>query len=330
MSHRPITPSQCQSCTKIARYLREHGDADMPSKAVIGAAVDLHPKVVQRHLAYLVSCGVLDVNRRTLLIPPPRRPALSGSRAWAASVDDLSPTTARVLAVPAWMGWTDQLGQAEWAAAADVSERTLRRHRAILISRGLIGFRQRHITVGRSGHRRRTADQYTLLSGVQAEPLTGAALESVDQLAHEVLARVRWFDYAKTTVAGRQASASALAGYLRAGWPAHVLVDVLDAHIDRYTYAPRAYLRAVLASEPRLTGPYVIPAEVWFEGRARTSQCMLCRSHAWEIPGRTPLCGGDHCAETQAPPRPAPVLTILPGGRFAPPVITPATLGQTA
>lgn len=329
MSHRPIRPTQCQSCTKIAHYLKEHRGDEIPSKAAIGAAVGLHPKVVQRHLAYLVSYGVLDVNRRTLLAPPPDRPALSGARAWAASLDDLHPTTARVLAVPAWIGWEDQLGQAEWAKAADVSERTLKRHRAILLSRGLIGFRQTYITVG-SGHRRRTADRYTLLSGVQAEPLTGAALESVDQVAQEVLARVRWFDYAKTTPAGREASTRALSGYLRAGWPAHALLQVLDAHVDRYTYAPRAYLKAVLANEPKLSGPYVIPAETWFEGRARTSQCLLCRAHAWELPGRTPLCGGDYCAQTQAPPRPAPVLTILPGGRFAPPVITPATLGISA
>ncbi|AYV33175.1 hypothetical protein EES41_41085 (plasmid) [Streptomyces sp. ADI95-16] len=313
MSHRSIRPAQCASCAAIARYLErctQDRPDNPPTNGEIGAAVGLHPKVAQRHLAHLVACGVLDTNRRTLLLPPRPLPALAGPEAWASTVPGLHATTVRALMVPARMGWTGQLANDEWAEAAGLRPRTLEWHRRVLAGRTpkqpipLISFRRTYVEVvgnDNKPYHLRQADRFTLLSGIEAAPLEGDALASVPELARAVLHRVRWFDYAMSSKAGVEFSAREIARYLAAGWPAHTLAAILNATADRRPQHPREFLKRVLDNEPRLKGAYVIPAQVQFEGMARKGECLLCHNPAWELPGRTPLCGGDRCREGATP-----------------------------
>ncbi|MFG2669128.1 hypothetical protein ACGFY6_33420 [Streptomyces sp. NPDC048387] len=316
--HRDIPPGKCASCTAIAQFVErcaEERPDSPPTNAEICAAVGFaDERAMRRHLAHLVQYGVLDINRRTVLRPAPaRRPILNGPLGWAATVPGLHPTTTKALMVPASMGWHGQLSNETWAKAAGLPIRTLRWHRSILAGRTakqpvpLIEFRRFYVEVGENDwvngkkpYHLRQADRFTLLSGIEAAPLEGDALDVVPELARAVLHQIRWFDYAMTSRAGIEFSAREIAKYLAAGWPAHALTAILNASADRRPQSPREYLTTVLDNEPRLKGAYVIPAQVQFEGMARKGECLLCHNPAWELPGRTPLCGGDHCHEEPA------------------------------
>lgn len=309
--HRDISPSKCQSCRSIADFLGRCAcdrPGERPTNAEICAAVKLVERVMQNHLAHLVLRGFVDAGPRTLLVKPPARPILDGPQGWAATVPGLHPTTVKALMVPARMGWHGQLDNKTWAAAAGLSLATLKRHRQVLAGRTakqvvpLIEFRRVYVEVGKDGkpYWLRQADGFTLLSGIEAAPLEGDALGAVPELARAVLHQIRWFDYAMTSKAGVEISANNIAKHLAAGWPAHALAAILNASADRRPQSPRTYLATLLANEPRLKGAYVIPAQVQFEGMARKGECLLCHSPAWELPGRTPLCGGDRCHEEPA------------------------------
>ncbi|MEV6683494.1 hypothetical protein AB0N09_42615 [Streptomyces erythrochromogenes] len=321
--HRDIPPGRCTSCTAIAQFVRrcadERPDSPPTNAEICAAAGFADERAMRRHLAHLVQCGVLDVNRRTVLRPAPKRPILDGPLGWAATVPGLHPTTTKALMIPASMGWHGQLDNKTWAEAAGLPLRTLRWHRSILAGRTakqpvpLIEFRRVYIEVGevdwvngKKPYHLRQADRFTLLSGIEAPPLEGDALAVVPELARAVLHQIRWFDYALSSRAGVEFSAREIARHLAAGWPAHALVAILNASADKRPASPREYLKTVLDNEPRLKGAYVIPAQVQFEGMARKGECLLCHNPAWELPGRTPLCGGDHCQDALLPPAPAP------------------------
>ena len=317
--HRDISPSQCQSCRTIADFLGRCAcdrPGQRPTNTEICAAVKLVERVMQNHLAHLVRRGFLDPGTRTLLVKAPPRPILDGPQGWAATVPGLHPTTVKALMIPARMGWTGQLSNTDWAEAAGLSLATLKRHRQVLAGRTakrpvpLISFRHAYVEVVGNDNKPywiRQTDRFTLLSGIEAAPLEGAALEAVPELARAVLHRIRWFDYAMSSPAGVEFSARKIRPYLAAGWPAHALAGILDASADKRPQNPREYLATVLANEPRLRGGYVIPAQTQFEGIASKGECLLCHNPAWELPGRTPLCGGDHCQEE---PASAPALTL--------------------
>lgn len=317
--HRDISPSKCQSCRSIADFLGRCAcdrPGERPSNAEICAAVKLVERVMQNHLAHLVLRGFVDAGPRTLLVKAPARPLLDGPQGWAATVPGLHPTTVKALMVPARMGWTGQLSNSDWAEAADLPLRTLEWHRRVLAGRTakrpipLISFRHAYIEVVGNDNKPysiRQPDRFTLLSGIVAAPLEGAALESVPELARAVLHRIRWFDYALSSPAGVKVSANNIAKHLAAGWPAHTLAAILNASADKRPQHPRTYLATVLANDPRLRGGYVIPAQIQFEGMASKGECLLCHQPAWELPGRTPLCGGDHCQEE---PAGAPALAL--------------------
>ncbi|WP_371594748.1 hypothetical protein [Streptomyces virginiae] len=147
-AHKQSPPNECGTCVKIDSILRQHHRKALGQPltgAALAAAAGIARRNVLVHVAYLVSCGWLEANGRTPVVPRPatattaaaskQRPALK----WATDLSLSCRTCGRLmvaLASQAGEGeWFVQLTEAELAAALSIAVRTVRDHVAALTGR---------------------------------------------------------------------------------------------------------------------------------------------------------------------------------------------------
>ncbi|MFE0654225.1 hypothetical protein ACFVZH_37345 [Streptomyces sp. NPDC059534] len=271
-----------------------------PTAEAIGAAVGLKKRATQNHLAHLFATGRVDADRRTPITAGIGQPVLFGPQEWAAGVLAPDPTCARCLIALAGFGWEGQVSMPELAAAAGISLRTAERHRAHLIRADLVTFRPVPVTTGDGKNLGRLPDRFTLMSGLTAARLVGAAWDEAPTVAAGVIERVRWF--VGDTEEERANAVKSVTWCLRNGWPEEALLRALDASKNRQAYRPGGYLSKLLR---KLPAEYVVPARLAATGEVTERQvdCRICdtpfRSKAGQV-----FCGGVVCLQ--------PELAVIP------------------
>ncbi|MGW5852007.1 hypothetical protein ACWFQ8_29355 [Streptomyces sp. NPDC055254] len=302
--HRDINPDNCENCRRVFAALEDHRIADPETwltTVEIGKVVGLKKRATQDHLGHLFAKGRIDADRRTPLVGGLGQPLLPGAQEWAAAIVAPDPTCAKCLVALAAFGWEGQIHWDELAAAAGVSKRTAERHRAHLIAADLLAFR----VVPNSGedgkNYGRKPDRFTLMSGLTAPKLAGAAWDEAPAVAARVIERVRWF--VGYTEEARSNAVKSVTWCLRNGWPEEVLLRALDVSENRQAYNPGGYLSKLLRKLPT---EYVIPAQQVWRGEVAERQvdCPICDTpFKTKVPGRV-LCGGGFCLR--------PELAVIP------------------
>ncbi|MFD9819107.1 hypothetical protein [Streptomyces violascens] len=243
-------------------------------------------------MGHLFARGRIDADRRTPLVGGLGQPLLPGAQQWAAGIVAPDPTCAKCLVALAGFGWEGQVSMQELADAAGVSLRTAERHRPHLIRADLVAFRPVPVTAEDGKNFGRKADRFTLMSGLTAPRLVGAAWDEAPTVAAGVIERVRWFvDY---TEEERANAVKSVTWCLRNGWPEEVLLRALDASENRRAYRPGGYLSKLLR---KLPAEYVVPARQVARGEVaeRQADCPICDTpFKTKVPGRV-LCGGPVC-----------------------------------
>lgn len=274
----------------------------------IGATVGLKKRATQDHLAHLFARARIDADRRTPLSGASvGQPALPGAQQWAASVLAPDPTCARCLVALAGVGWDGQFSMEELAEAAGVSLRSVERHRPHLRDANLVRLRPVTVKVGPEGHRVRMPDHFTLLSGIRAPKLTGAAWDDAPEVARNVIAAVRWFT--GVSEAERANATAAVTWVLRNGWPREALLRELDATLDRQAYRPGGYLHKLLR---KLPPEYILPAQETYTGRTapRVTECLECGAAVKTTTPGSVRCTPCYTARERAATMSAPVFKI--------------------
>ncbi|MET8703616.1 hypothetical protein ABZW10_32915 [Kitasatospora sp. NPDC004723] len=312
--HRDISPRDCESCRKVYAALEDHKEAapeEWLTTEALGQAAGLGVRATQVHSAHLVAHHLVDVDRRTLLPGRSRmasEPVLPGAVAWAQSVVAPDPTCARCLIALASVGWEGQIHTEELAKAANVSPRSVERHRPHLVAADLVQFRKATRTDPVTGFVTKLADRFTLLSTFAARPLEGRAREAVPARAAALVRRVRWLS--GVTADERRFAEQALYFCMYNGWPDEPLLAALDATVDRRVYHPNGYVAKLLRKLPL---EYIVPARDAYTGTTgrRMVDCPACRTpYSTERPGR-PICGP--CRDAGATiPAPGQELTRIP------------------
>ncbi|MEU2395054.1 hypothetical protein [Streptomyces sp. NPDC007369] len=311
--HRDISPDHCENCRRVFAALEDHQLADPETwltTTEIGKVVGLKKRATQDHLAHLFAKGRIDVDRRTPLRRGVGQPPLPGAQEWAAAILAPDPTCAKCLIALAGWGWQGQVSEDELARAAGISLRSVQRHRAHLIRADLVVFRPVVLQTDDGRNIGRRPDRFTLMSGITAPRLDGAAWDEAPAVAARVIDRVRWFVGA--TDETRMNAIKSVTWCLRNGWPEGALLQALDATENRTAYNPGGYLSRLLSKLPT---EYVVPArdvahrEVAPE---RMADCAICDT---PFKTRTPgivFCGGTRCLNPdEAVMRPnAPVVKI--------------------
>ncbi|MGO4747042.1 hypothetical protein AB4212_00080 [Streptomyces sp. 2MCAF27] len=317
--HRDISPDDCSPCQRVFAALEDHQLADPETHLTteeIGRVVGLKKRATQDHLAHLFAHSRIDADRRTPLADGIGQPLLPGAQVWAANVVAPDPTCAKCLIALAGWGWEGQVRMDELAKAAGVSLRTVERHRPHLVNADLVVFRPAPVREANSGFvAGRLPDRYTLMSGLTAPKLEGAALAAAPARAAAIIERVRWFvpadDDMRAFEEQRELAIRSVTWCLRNGWPEEALLRALDASENRSAYRPGGYLSKLLRKLPL---EYVVPAREVVRGETpeRRVDCPICdRPFKTRMPGRV-LCGGAVCLnpdEAVIPPS-APIFKI--------------------
>ncbi len=289
--------------------LEEHQTADPETwltTEALGRVVGLKKRATQDHLAHLFAHSRIDADRRTPLGGGIGQPLLPGAQEWAANVVAPDPTCAKCLVALAGIGWEGQVHMEELAKIAGVSLRTIERHRPHLVRADLVQFRPVPIRENGKNLGRRP-DRFTLLSGLTAPKLEGAAWEEAPARAESVVDRVRWF--VGVTDEERGLAVRSVTWCLRNGWPEEALLRALDASENRQAYRPNGYLAKLLRKLPT---EYVIPARQVVTQRTapRVTECSVCRTAVkTTLPGKV-MCGGGYCLEAGKDQLLAPVYRI--------------------
>lgn len=289
--------------------LEEHQTADPETwltTEALGRVVGLKKRATQDHLAHLFAHSRIDADRRTPLGGGIGQPLLPGAQEWAANVVAPDPTCAKCLVALAGIGWEGQVHMEELAKIAGVSLRTIERHRPHLVRADLVQFRPVPIRENGKNLGRRP-DRFTLLSGLTAPKLEGAAWEEAPARAESVVDRVRWF--VGVTDEERGLAVRSVTWCLRNGWPEEALLRALDASENRQAYRPNGYLAKLLRKLPT---EYVIPARQVVTQRTapRVTECSVCRTAVkTTLPGKV-MCGGGYCLEVGKDQLLAPVYRI--------------------
>lgn len=295
--HREISPDECEYCIRVFGALEDHQLADPETPLTtdaIGRVVGLKKRATQYHLAHLYAHGRIDQDQRTPLTGGIGQPLLPGAQEWARNAVAPDPTCAKCLIALAGIGWEGQVSQEELAKLAGVSLRTIERHRPHLVAADLVAFRPVTMRApGTSGYvTGRRPDRFTLMSGLTAARLEGAAWDEAPARAEAVVNRVRWF--VGTTPEERDNGIKSVTWCLRNGWPEEALLRALDATENRQAYRPGGYLSKLLR---RLPVSYVVPARLAYRGEfpERRLDCPVCDTpFKTKLPGNV-LCGGAIC-----------------------------------
>ena len=293
--HRDVSPDKCSTCHKVFAALEDHQLADPETwltTEAIGRVVGLRKRATQDHLAHLFAHSRIDADRRTPLADGIGQPLLPGAQQWAAAVVAPDPTCAKCLIALAGCGWDGQVSMDELAEIAGLSLRTVERHRPHLVRADLVAFRPVPVRTHDGKNFGRRPDRFTLMSGITAPRLEGAAWAEAPARAAAVIERVRWF--VGVTADERDLAITSVAWCLRNGWPEDSLLRALDAAEDRHAYRPNGYLSKLLRKLPT---EYVVPAQQIAMGRVapRVTDCPVCATpFKTTLPGRV-LCGGGTC-----------------------------------
>lgn len=292
--HRDISPDDCPNCHKVYGALEERQIADPETPLTteeIGRNVGLKKRATQNHLAHLFAHSRIDADRRTPLGGGIGQPLLPGAQEWAANIVAPDPTCAKCLVALAGIGWEGQVSMEELAKLAGVGLRTIERHRPHLVRADLVSFRP--VPVRKDGKNLgRRPDRFTLMSGLTAPRLEGAAWDEAPARAEAVVDRVRWF--VGITAEERALAAHSVTWCLRNGWPEEALLRALDASENRQAYRPNGYLSKLLGKLPR---EYIAPARQVVTQRTapRRLDCAICDTpFKTTMPGHV-LCGGAVC-----------------------------------
>lgn len=295
--HRAISPDECNICIRVFGALEDRQLADPVTcltTEALGKLIGLKKRATQYHLAHLYAHGRIDEDHRTPLTSGIGQPLLPGAHAWARTVIAPDPTCAKCLIALAGIGWEGQVSQEELAKIAGVSLRTIERHRPHLVAADLVTFRP--VTIRASGTTGlvtgRRADRFTLMSGLAAARLAGAAWTEAPARAESLIDRVRWF-VTKEPVE-RDNAVKSVTWFLRAGWPEEALLKALDATENREAYRPGGYLSKLLQ---KLPVEYIVPARQSYRGEfpERRLDCPVCDTpFKTKLPGNV-LCGGAIC-----------------------------------
>ncbi|MBK6017600.1 hypothetical protein [Streptomyces sp. MBT53] len=295
--HRAISPDECDLCIRVFGALGDHQLADPETwltTVELGKLVGLKKRATQYHLAHLYEHGRIDEDQRTPLTGGIGQPLLPGAHEWARNVIAPDPTCAKCLIALAGIGWEGQVSQEELAKLAGVSLRTIERHRPHLVAADLVTFRPVTMRAsGTSGYvTGRRPDRFTLMSGLTAARLEGAAWDEAPARAEAVINRVRWF--VGTTSEERDNGIKSVTWCLRNGWPEEALLRALDSSENRQAYRPGGYLSKLLR---KLPVSYVVPAQQSHRGEfpERRLDCPVCDTpFKTRLPGNV-LCGGAIC-----------------------------------
>lgn len=261
--HTPVPPDDCASCVELFSQLTAHAAAGggRLTAAKLSDRTNLGERALRVHLAHLETHSRIESDRRTP-VPGATVGAATDTPTqqivtpldWVMTVSCRDKTCRRmliVLATHADAAWSGQLGCEQLAQALGCSLRTAKTHRAHLIEDGWVRT-LRAQTHRPSGYVGREYDRYVLQSGLLA-PQGETWSEDV---ALDALARVGWWRGAS----GKETQQAkwAILARLRAGWPAHVLVQRLDIVPARGSVSTRiGLLRSLL---PDRDERYGVPA----------------------------------------------------------------------
>lgn len=258
-THGPALPQHCGSCRKV-HAVRERFAVDFPgvrmANVLVAERCGLALRSIQMHTAHLTRHRMLTPDG----LPVPGAVVADGGPVpqdatpvqWAACQGGLGPGPRRLLLAYARHGWSGRVALVELAAAAGMSERSTRTHRAELVARVLLETRRSYEAREGSAHPRRLADTYRLMPGrdvvlPRVDALNEeAAAEAVGQARHVVDA-VWWYSDSPAQLARAYAL---MGGLLLRGWPPEVLAAAVMVEPHSFPVrSPFGLLRTLLPKE---------------------------------------------------------------------------------